>query len=241
MTPLPPALDRVLPRRMPQFPQQAPHRVPQQVDIGRVVHVRLDHNESHRPRNCSPRLFLATAWPLSTTSRPISDRSSGVIKYTLSMIVLQLVAVALRKRTVAQELADRAMLVHKLLETVKVTTKTLLQNTHYQNPPQLHPRTPHFAIRPRQYLLLQQRKQLLRVSSCEYRCWRPSRTAGMSSRRQLDVLDSYFTQCELRFPCLSHCSPSSQDCRLWVDYASNSCMNYLIWTFFRNLEPPFIL
>ena len=44
-------------------------------------------NESQRPRNGSPGFFLATAWPLSTTNCPISDRSSGVNRYTLSMIV----------------------------------------------------------------------------------------------------------------------------------------------------------
>ena len=43
MSPLAPASDVVLPRRSAQLPEQAPHRGPQQVDIGRVVHVSLDH------------------------------------------------------------------------------------------------------------------------------------------------------------------------------------------------------
>ena len=107
----------------------------------------------------------------------------------------------------AQELANRSMLIHKLMETVKVTTKTLFEDTHHQDPPQLHPRTSHVAIGARQNVLLQQREQLLaglfvRIQMLETKeyCWNVI-TRFMI---QLDVLDPCLTECELRCPCLSH-------------------------------------
>ena len=57
MSPLAPASDVVLPRRSAQLPEQAPHRVPQQVDIGRVVHVGLDHKRITAPAQRLARLF----------------------------------------------------------------------------------------------------------------------------------------------------------------------------------------
>ena len=57
MSPLAPACDVVLLRRTAQLPQQAPHRVPQQVDIGRVVHVGLDHKRITAPAQRLARLF----------------------------------------------------------------------------------------------------------------------------------------------------------------------------------------
>ena len=57
MSPLAPACDVVLLRRTAQLPQQAPHRVPQQIDIGRVVHVSLDHKRITAPAQRLARLF----------------------------------------------------------------------------------------------------------------------------------------------------------------------------------------
>ena len=57
MSPLAPAPEVVLPRRMAQLPEQAPHRVPQQVDVGRVVHVGLDHERITAPAQRLARLF----------------------------------------------------------------------------------------------------------------------------------------------------------------------------------------
>ena len=115
-------------------------------------------------------------------------------------------AAVLRERTVVQELADRSMLIHKLMDTVKVTTKPLFEDTHHQDPPQLHPRTSHVAIGARQNVLLQQREELLagllvRIQMLETKEYRWNVIAGLMI--QLDVLDPCLTGCELRFPCLS--------------------------------------
>ena len=113
----------------------------------------------------------------------------------------------MRERTVTQELAHRSMLIHKLLETVEVTTKTLFEDTHHQDPPQLHPRTAHVAIGARQNMFLQQREELLacllvRIQMLETQEYRWNVIARFVV--QLDILDPGFTECELRFPCLSH-------------------------------------
>ena len=88
------------------------------------------------------------------------------------------------------------------METVKVTTKTLFEDTHHQDPPQLHPRTSHVAIGARQNVLLQQREQLLagllvRIQMLETKEYRWNVIAGFMI--QLDVLDPCLTECELRF------------------------------------------
>ena len=173
MSPLAPASDVVLPRRTAQLPEQAPHRVPQQVDIAGSAR-RSRPQTNHSARATAPSFFFATAWPLSTTNRPISDRSRGSTDTHCPAI-----RIVLRERTVAQELAHRSMLIHKLMDTVKVTTKTLFEDTHHQDT--LHPRTSHVAIGARQNVPSNS-GSFSRVSSCEYRCWRPRRTAGMSSR-----------------------------------------------------------
>ena len=84
MPPLAPAADRVPTGRPPGLPQQATHRVPQQVDVRRVVNAGLDHERVTSPAQWLARLFFATLWPLSTTSRPTADNSSGVNNDTLS-------------------------------------------------------------------------------------------------------------------------------------------------------------
>ena len=139
----------------------------------------------------------------------------------------------------AQELAHRSMLIHKLMDTVKVTTKTLFEDTHHQDPPQLHPRTPHVAIGARQNVLLQQREELLagllmRIQMLETKENGWNVIAGFMI--QLDVLDPCLTECELRFPCLSHWCPSCEDCRQWADWGGNSCINYLTSKFFAILN-----
>ena len=101
----------------------------------------------------------------------------------------------------AQELADRSMLIHKLMDTVKVTTQTLFEDTHHQDPPQLHPRTSHVAIGARQNVLLQQREELLagllvRIQMLETKENRWNVIARFVI--QLDVLDPCLTECALR-------------------------------------------
>ena len=103
------------------------------------------------------------------------------------------------------------------------------------SPPQLHPRTPHVAIGARQNVLLQQREKLLagllmRIQMLETKENGWNVIAGFMI--QLDVLDPCLTECELRFPCLSHWCPSCEDCRQWADWGGNSCINYLTSKFF---------
>ena len=93
------------------------------------------------------------------------------------------------------------------METVKVTTKTLFEDTHHHDPPQLHPRTTHVAIGARQNVFLQQREELVagllvRIQMLETQEDRWNVIAGFVV--QLDILDPCFTERELRFPCLSH-------------------------------------
>ena len=92
------------------------------------------------------------------------------------------------------------MLVHKLMDTIKVTTKTLFEDTHHQDPPQLHPRASHVAIGVRQNVFLQQREELLagllvRIQMLKTKENRWNVIAGFVI--QLDVLDPCFTECEL--------------------------------------------
>ena len=68
--------------------QQTPHRVPQQVNVGRVNARRFRPRTSqNRPRSGSPGFFSTTLCPLSTTSCSTADNNSGVNKDTLSTTV----------------------------------------------------------------------------------------------------------------------------------------------------------
>ena len=114
-----------------------------------------------------------------------------------------------------------------------------VEDTHHQDPPQLHPRTSHVAIGARQNVFLQQREELLagllvRIQMLETKENRWNVIARFVI--QLDVLDPCFTECELRFPCLSHCCPSCEECRQWADCGGNSRINYLTWKFFAILN-----
>ena len=144
----------------------------------------------------------------------------------------------------AQELANRSMLIHKLMETVKVTTKTLFEDTHHQDPPQLHPRTSHVAIGARQNVLLQQREQLLagllvRIQMLETKeyCWNVI-TRFMI---QLDVLDPCLTECELRFPCLSQLMSVVRRLPTMGGLGRKFLHKLPHIEILRNLESPFIL
>ena len=144
----------------------------------------------------------------------------------------------------AQELAHRSMLVYKLMETVKVTTKTLFEDTHHQDPPQLHPRTSHVAIGARQNVLLQHREQLLagllvRIQMLETKeyCWNVI-TRFMI---QLDVLDPCLTECELRFPCLSQLMSVVRRLPTMGGLGRKFLHKLPHIEILRNLESPFIL
>ena len=56
--PLTPAAHRMFLSRPPRLPQQTPHRVPQQVDVGRIMHVGFDHERITPPAQWLARPFF---------------------------------------------------------------------------------------------------------------------------------------------------------------------------------------
>ena len=137
MAPLTPAAHRVLLSRPAGLPQQATRRVPQQTDVRRVMHVRLDHERITPPAQWLAKLFfsdLVTA--LHTTRRPTADNSSGVNKRHVVDYRLVFVTRLVIEITVSQELTYRPVMVRQVVKTVEVAAQPLLQHPQHQNLPQ---------------------------------------------------------------------------------------------------------
>ncbi len=62
-------------------------------------------------------------------------------------------------RPVTQKGPDIRMLIHQLMQPVKVTVQSFFEYSHYQNAPQGHTRAAIVQVHPGEHLLLQQFKQ----------------------------------------------------------------------------------
>ena len=87
MTPLTPAAHPVPRSTPPRLPHQAAHRIPQQVDVRRIVHIGFDHERVTPPAQWLARLLFATLCPHVTIRRLTADNNSGVNNETLTSTV----------------------------------------------------------------------------------------------------------------------------------------------------------
>ena len=149
----------MLPRRPSRLPQQAPHRVPQQADVRRVVHVGLDHERVTPAAQWLARLFFSDLVPtlhyqLPHRRQQLGGQQGHVVHHSLVLVTRPVAEI-----TVPQERAYRLVMVRQVVQTVEVTAQALLENAQHQDLPQLHPRTPDRAVGLRHDMLVQQRKQ----------------------------------------------------------------------------------
>ena len=144
MAPLTPAAHRVLLRRSTDLPHQATQRVPQQADIRRVMHVRLDHERITPPAQWLARLFwLPCGRSPPPRAPPLRRQQRHVVDYCLVLVMCLVTGI-----TVAQERAYRIVMVRQFMKTVEVAAQPLLQDPQHQDLPQVHSRTANRAGRP---------------------------------------------------------------------------------------------
>ena len=168
------APDVVLPRRMAQLPE-TPLASHSRLTSARQVSTT---NESQRPRNGS-RLLRPR-----TTNLLVGGQQIHIVDDRLKLVGYRLA------RTHRGPGTREPFDVDSLMETVKVTTKTLFEDTHHQDPPQLHPRTSHGDC-PAECA-----PPFWRVSSCEYRCW--SQGVLLECPRDLWLEDPWSASCGFR-------------------------------------------
>ena len=160
MPPLAPSGNAERPAGPRRLPNQAKGRIPKQIDIGRIVDVRLHHERVTAPDQRCAKLFSRdlVARPdnqIAHLAEKLRRRKSHIVPD-----VLKLVAAGVEPDVVAQERLDVRMPVHDLPETVEVAPEALLQNAHHQNPPQVHPRAAGGPAAARKHVRLQKAEQL---------------------------------------------------------------------------------
>ena len=142
MAPLPPTADRMLHRRPARLPNQTPHRVPQQVHVRRVVHVRLHHERVTPPAQWLSRLFFcdlvaALHHQLSHRRQQIRRQQRHVVSNRLTLVIRLVAEVA-----VSQERPHLPVMVRKVVKTVEVAAQALLEDPQHEDRPQGHPGRP---------------------------------------------------------------------------------------------------
>ena len=235
MAPLTPAAHRVFLSRPARLPQQATRRVPQQTDVRRVMHVRLDHERITPPAQWLARLFfgdLVTALHHQAPHRrqQLGRQQGHVVDYRLVFVTRLVIEI-----TVSQELTYRPVMVRQVVKTVEVAAQPLLQHPQHQNLPQVHSRTPHRAIRLWQNMLVQQcqqpRAQLL-VAPDVLKPLQHRRDVVPRLRVDPDFLDRHLPELELRSVNFSPDGNVAKMVPKWVDPWEITRKEYDIWTIF---------
>ena len=233
--PLTPAAHRMFLSRPPRLPQQAPHRVPQQVDVGRIMHVGFDHERITPPAQWLARLFfgdLVTALHHQAPHRrqQLGRQQRHVVDHRLVLVMRLVTEVA-----VAQERAYRIVVVRQFMNTVEVATQPLLQDPKHQNLPQLHSRTPDRAVGLRKNMFVQQRKQPLAqllVTPDVLKPLQHRRDVVPRLRVDPDFLDRHLPELELRSVNFSHDGNVAKMVPKWVDPWEITRKEYDISTIF---------
>ena len=127
MAPLAPTANRMLHRHPTRLPNQTPHRVPQQVHVRRVVHVRLHHERVTPPAQWLARLFFcdlvaALHHQLSHRRQQTRRQQRHVVPNRLTLVI-RLVA----KVAVPQERPHLLVMVRKVVKTVEVAARPCLR------------------------------------------------------------------------------------------------------------------
>ena len=197
----------MLHRRPARLPNQTPHRVPQQVHVRRVVHVRFHHERVTPPAQWLSRLFscdlvAALHHQLSHRRQQIRRQQRHVVSNRLALVIRLVAEVA-----VSQERPHLPVMVRKVVKTVEVAAQALLEDPQHEDRPQGHPRTPHRMVHLRLNMLLQQREQ-----PRPKRLVRPDVLKPLQHRRDVvprlgvepDLLDWHLAEPELSSVHVSH-------------------------------------
>ncbi len=208
---LPPARQAMRLRHPGRLPDQAPHRVPQQTDVRRVVHVGFHHERVHAPLQRRTRLL--SGHPVAALRHQTTDLAQQLRTQQLHVVHhgLEVVLLLARNARMPQEPAQRPVLVHQLVNPVVVAAETLLDHAHHQNPPHLHARTPRPPVAVRRNVPLQQPEQAGPQIPVAVQVLQPrqqSRNVVAGLRIQLDVLNPNLADFHLGILHLPHLTAS---------------------------------
>ena len=205
--PLAPATNTALRRRSAHRTDQAAHRVPQETDIRRIVHVGLDHEAVTAPDQGRARLFSRDR--MAALHNQVVDRNKqfGAQKAHVVHQPLVAVAVIVPDIRMAKEAAQRLVLVHQLVETVEIAAQPLLDHPHHEDPPHLHARPADLPVDAGKDVLIEEGEQPgaeMLVGVEMLKSQQQGRDVVPGLEVEFDVFDVNLAECHLRIAYLSH-------------------------------------
>ena len=136
---------------------RAPHRVPEQPDVGRIAGVGLDAEGVNPPAQRLARLFSGHPVPRldhqsAYPAQQLRTQQGHVVDHRLQPVFRTAVPVP-------QHLANQTVVIGNVHQTVEVAVQALLENRQHQHAPQVHARTPRVPAHPGAGFRLEQGKQ----------------------------------------------------------------------------------
>ncbi len=172
-----------------------------------MVNVGLNHERVTAPAQGRARLFSRDRMAALHDQMVDPDKKSGAQEAHVVHQRLAVAALLVPDVRMAEEPAQRLVLVRQLVEPVEVAAQPLLDHAHHQDPPHLHARPADLPVDAGKHVLVHEREQPRAESLVGTEMLEPDEKGGdvvPGLEVQVDVLDADLAEFQLRIDCLSH-------------------------------------